>query len=87
MQETLLPLPKVLAAVGFGRSHVYVLIAKGEFPAPVAIGTNRRWKSSDIQKWIEEKIRQSAVAPAQLHQPIRKAVKAGAVALAGNGGA
>lgn len=60
MPEKLLPLPEVEATVGFKRSHIYSLIKQGQFPAPVAIGTSRRWKQSDVQNWITEKIKQSA---------------------------
>lgn len=59
MTEQLLPLTDVEAAIGFKRSHIYDLIKQGRFPPPVAIGTCRRWKQSDIQKWIAEKIQQS----------------------------
>lgn len=66
MDEQLLPLPDVEASVGFKRSHIYDLIKKRRFPAPVAIGTSRRWKKSDIQNWIAEKIQQSIAAPVSL---------------------
>jgi len=85
MPEKLLPLTEVEAAVGFKRSHIYALIKQGRFPAPVAIGTNRRWKESDVQNWIAEKIQQSTTTPAQPKQQPSKAVKASAVALVGNG--
>lgn len=62
MPEKLLPLPEVEAAVGFKRSHIYALIKQGRFPEPVAIGTSRRWKESDVQGWIVEQIQQSEKA-------------------------
>ncbi len=58
--EKLLPLPEVEAAVGFKKSQIYALMKKGQFPAAVAIGASRRWKASDVQAWIAEKISQSA---------------------------
>lgn len=60
MLEKLLPLPEVEATVGFKKSHIYSLVKQGRFPAPVAIGTSRRWKASDVQAWIAEKVQQSA---------------------------
>lgn len=63
MPEKLLTLPDVEAAIGFKRSHIYALIKQDQFPAPVAIGASRRWKESDVQGWITEKIQQSAKAP------------------------
>lgn len=62
MNEQLLPLPDVESSIGFKRSHIYDLIKQGRFPAPVAIGTSRRWKNSDVQKWIAEKIQQGNAA-------------------------
>lgn len=67
MSEKLLPLPEVEAAIGFKRSHIYALIQQGRFPAPIAIGTSRRWKQSDVQNWINEKIQQSTTS-----QPLQK---------------
>ena len=69
MPEKLLPLPEVEAAIGFKRSHIYELIKQGQFPAPVAIGTSRRWKQSDVQNWINEKIQQSANTPRNQKTP------------------
>lgn len=66
MTEQLLPLTDVEAAIGFKRSHIYDLIKQGRFPPPVAIGTCRRWKQSDIQAWIAEKIQQSTAVPVSL---------------------
>lgn len=85
--ERLLPIDKVESVVGFKRSHIYALIKQNKFPAPVIIGTNSRWPETAVQSWIAEKIQQSTTTPAQHKQQPPKAVKAGAVALAGNGGA
>ena len=73
MLEKLLPLPEVEASIGFKRSHIYELIKQGQFPAPVAIGTSRRWKESSVQAWIAEKIQQSTTTHAQRKQQTPKA--------------
>jgi prophage regulatory protein len=65
MPEKLIPLSEVEAAIGFKKSHIYSLVKQGQFPAPVAIGTSRRWKQSDVQNWITEKIQQGAVTQKQ----------------------
>lgn len=77
MPERLLPLPEVEAAIGFKRSHIYSLIQQGQFPSPVAIGTSRRWKQSDVQNWINEKIQQGTTTPAQRNQQTPKATHGG----------
>lgn len=51
---SLLPLPKVEERVGIKKSKIYELINTGNFPQPVRLGRrNVRWRSDDIQKWID----------------------------------
>ena len=50
----LLRLKEVLDIVGFGRSTLYVLVATGNFPAPVRIGRRAvAWRARDVSAWIE----------------------------------
>lgn len=60
--EKLLTLAAVEATIGFKRSHIYDLIREKTFPTPVAIGTSRRWKESEVQDWISRQIKQSTAA-------------------------
>lgn len=55
--ETLLRLPEVLSRVGLGKTQVYKLIARAEFPAPIRL-TDRAvaWPESEVQAWIAERI-------------------------------
>ena len=51
--DPLLRLPDVEAATGFKRSHIYALMARGDFPKTVRIGTNAvAWRQSDIAAWF-----------------------------------
>lgn len=54
--QTLFRLPQVCALTGLSRSSIYVLVAKGEFPAPVRI-TKRAiaWPSASVEAWIRQK--------------------------------
>ncbi len=54
MTETLMRLPAVLSAVGYGRTTIYSLIKTGKFPKPVKLvgGGAVAWRSSDIAAWI-----------------------------------
>lgn len=38
---------------GFSAKHIYHLINKGKFPAPVKIGRASLWRLSEINKWLE----------------------------------
>jgi prophage regulatory protein len=53
-------LPQVLDMTRASRSHVYALVAKGEFPAPIKLGLrSTRWLESEIQEWMESRISKS----------------------------
>ncbi len=46
-------LPAVMARTGCGRSFIYALIAKGDFPPPLKIGRLSVWDARDIDAWID----------------------------------
>lgn len=50
--ERLLRINEVCTATGFSRSHFYQLIKKNLAPNPVGLGRARRWRQSEIQKFI-----------------------------------
>lgn len=49
----------VESITGFGKSWLYVAMAKNEFPMPIRIGTSVVWRASDVARWQEEKISQN----------------------------
>ena len=57
--ETLLPLRKLESVIGFRKSKIYQLIESGQFPQPITIGRSCRWRSSDVEDWIQRQIVQS----------------------------
>ena len=60
MQQQLLRLPDVLTRVGWGRSTLYMKVKNGEFPPPIALGPRARaWISSEVDGWIQQKIKQA----------------------------
>ena len=45
--------PRVLATVGMGNTWLYAEIAKGDFPAPVKLGTRAvGWRRADVEAWL-----------------------------------
>lgn len=41
--------------VGLGRSTIYSMIARGEFPVGFKLGSRARgWEKSCIEKWLEQ---------------------------------
>jgi prophage regulatory protein len=47
---------------GLGRTKTYDMIAKGEFPQPVKIGTASRWSEAEVNSWIAERKKQRVAA-------------------------
>ena len=51
--ERILRLPAVCECVGLGRSTLYRMMDRGEFPRPVKLGAKANgWRKSDVQAWI-----------------------------------
>lgn len=54
---SILRLPDVIGMTGLPESSIYALIAKDEFPRPIALGAKRvGWSLSDVQAWLYAKI-------------------------------
>ena len=60
MKEKLLRLPEVLRRTGFGRSHIYNLINRGEIPKQIQISSGAvAWLESEFETWMDKKIQES----------------------------
>ena len=52
-----LRLPEVLERTGLSRSTIYLMISRGEFPRPVALGVRAvGWQEKDVAGWADSKI-------------------------------
>ncbi|MDE0378654.1 MAG: AlpA family phage regulatory protein [Rhodospirillales bacterium] len=52
----LLKAQEVAARVGLSRGHIYKLMEAGKFPKPIPISAQaRRWRSDELEEWIEER--------------------------------
>ncbi|MXW67663.1 MAG: AlpA family transcriptional regulator [Gemmatimonadales bacterium] len=55
-----LRLPEVMARTGLSRSTIYVRLAAGRFPRPVALGGRAvGWIEAEIEEWVAERIAES----------------------------
>jgi prophage regulatory protein len=55
--ERLIRLPETQRITGLGRSQIYLLAARGEFPRPLKISTRcSAWVESDVRRWIATRI-------------------------------
>lgn len=51
--ERILRRPEVEARIGLGRSALYAMIQRGDFPAPVRLtGHAVGWRESEVDAWI-----------------------------------
>lgn len=56
-------LPEVRRTSGYSKSRLYVLIANGQFPAPVRLGGRAvGWISTEIEEWVASRIAASRSA-------------------------
>ncbi|TCP58431.1 AlpA family transcriptional regulator [Rhodovulum bhavnagarense] len=57
MDEEIWRLPRVIKAVGMGRSWIYQAVAEGQFPAPLRLGKRAvGWRRSDVLTWLESRV-------------------------------
>ena len=57
----ILRLPDVMKNTGLAKSTIYKMVARRQFPTSIALGVKAvGWLESDVQAWIEQKIKQSA---------------------------
>lgn len=63
---TIQRLPTVIERTGLSRSTIYKLIADGNFPKPISLGRRAvGWLESDIEGWLEDRIKASRVKEAK----------------------
>lgn len=79
----LMPIPEVERVVGFGKSKIYAMQdAKSDqfdpdWPAPVVLSRRCvRWRSDEIQAWLDKKSSDRTVGHAERHEQARNAGKA-----------
>lgn len=61
----LMRLPAVIEAVGLGRSAIYALEARGEFPKRRKLTLRASaWRSDEINAWIESRPAATSQCPA-----------------------
>ncbi len=55
-----LRLPEVMERTGLSRSTIYVRVAAGRFPRPVALGGRAvGWIEAEVDEWVRERIAES----------------------------
>ena len=58
--SNLLRLQQVMDRTGLGRSSIYAMASKGEFPKPIKIELrSSAWLENEIRDWVRDKILES----------------------------
>lgn len=66
MSKRILRKKEVLAKTGLGPSRLYELVAEGTFPRQVRLGLKSvGWIESEVDGWIDERVRIRDSAPAK----------------------
>jgi len=65
MEHQILRLTDVIAMTGLSRSTIYLRMVQGKFPKKINLGSRAvGWISSEVNEWIEERIRESRIVEA-----------------------
>ena len=60
MEHQIIRLKDVIALTGLSISTIYLRMVQGKFPKDINLGSRAvRWISSEVNEWIEERIRES----------------------------
>lgn len=52
----MLKCPSVKEATGLSKSHLYALIRRGDFPAPLKLSARAvAWRESDVMAWLDSR--------------------------------
>lgn len=55
-QSRFLRLPEVMHRVSLGKTAIYAMIKREEFPAPIKLGLASVWEERAVNDWIRSKI-------------------------------
>ena len=65
MEYQIIRLKDVIALTGLSRSTIYLRMVQGKFPKKINLGSRAvGWISSEVNEWIEERIRESRLVEA-----------------------
>ena len=81
MTRILIPKKEVLRRTGLSYVSIWQRMREGTFPRPVRISDtgrpNVRWVESEVEAWIENRPRQTYMAPPEKRKRKRKRLAAG----------
>ena len=65
MEHQIIRLKDVITLTGLSRSTIYLRMVQGKFPKKINLGSRAvGWISSEVNEWIDERIRESRLVEA-----------------------
>ncbi|MGS7254876.1 helix-turn-helix transcriptional regulator [Enterobacter hormaechei] len=59
LNDQLVDMAFITTYTGMTDKWFYNLINEGKFPKPIKLGRSSRWKESEVEEWVQERIEQS----------------------------
>lgn len=59
LNDQLVDMAFITTYTGMTDKWFYKLINEGKFPKPIKLGRSSRWKESEVEEWVQERIEQS----------------------------
>lgn len=56
--DELLNMKSLVSHSGLSDKYFYSLIKRGMFPKPIKLGRSSRWRKSEYEKWLKERVKQ-----------------------------
>ena len=60
MRQELMTTREVLDRLRIGRATLYRLMDAGNFPKPLKMMRNNRWRTADVDAWLEAEVERAA---------------------------
>lgn len=55
-RQTMIRLPEVMETTKMGKTLIYALIKKGEFPKPAKFGRISVWSEDEVNAWVNSRL-------------------------------
>lgn len=55
-QPRMIDVREVATILSISTRSVWRLVSRGDLPQPIRLGRTVRWRSTDIDRWIEDKV-------------------------------
>ena len=58
-EDQLIDMAFITSLLQMADKWIYKLIKDGSFPKPIKLGRSSRWRKSEVESWLQERVEQS----------------------------